>query len=90
MCILWPIDTHSGFSMRTNIEIDDKLLRRAMKATGQSTKRATVEAALEKVVAIADQMQALENLRGSGWDGDLYEMRNDWTPEVDWGLQDRK
>lgn len=29
--------------MRTNIEIDDKLLREAMKATDQTTKRATVE-----------------------------------------------
>ena len=30
--------------MRTNIDIDDKLMRQAMKATGATTKKAAVEA----------------------------------------------
>jgi Arc/MetJ family transcription regulator len=38
--------------MRTNIEIDDKLMRQAMKATGTTTKRAAVEACLRKLVAL--------------------------------------
>jgi Arc/MetJ family transcription regulator len=37
--------------MRTNIEIDDKLMQQAMKATGATTKRATVEACLRKFIA---------------------------------------
>ena len=36
--------------MRTNIEIDDELMEKAMKATGQRTKKAAVEAALRQVV----------------------------------------
>ena len=38
--------------MRTNIEIDDKLMAEAMKAMGTKTKRETVEKALEAQVAI--------------------------------------
>ena len=38
--------------MRTNIEIYDTLLQRAMKATGRATKRATVEEALRTLVRL--------------------------------------
>lgn len=75
--------------MRTNIDIDDRLMERAMRATGQATKKATVEAALRKVIEISDQVAALDDLWGTGWQGDLEQMRNDWTPDVDWALQDR-
>jgi Arc/MetJ family transcription regulator len=61
--------------MRTNIVIDDALMREAMKATGLKTKRAVVEAGLRKLVQLKDQARALEELRGTGWDGDLDEMR---------------
>jgi Arc/MetJ family transcription regulator len=63
-------------AMRTNIDIDDALLRKAMRATGMKTKKATVEAALERVVRQAAQVDALEKLRGLGWEGDLDEMRD--------------
>jgi len=75
--------------MRTNIDIDDALLKEAMKVTGQKTKKATVEEALRLIVKRAGQRQALEELRGMGWEGDLDEMRNNWTPDVDWGLKDQ-
>jgi Arc/MetJ family transcription regulator len=61
--------------MRTNIEIDDELLSQAMKAAGTSTKRATVEAGLRLLVRVRKQMEALEDLTGLGWEGDLDEMR---------------
>ena len=38
--------------MRTNIDIDDGLMREAMKATGATTKRAVVEASLRKLIAL--------------------------------------
>jgi Arc/MetJ family transcription regulator len=38
--------------LRTNIDIDDTLMRQAMKATGATTKKATVEACLRKLVAV--------------------------------------
>jgi Arc/MetJ family transcription regulator len=66
--------------MRTNIDIDDELLLKAMKATGQKTKKATVEAALRKVVVLSEQQDALEQLWGIGWEGDLDEMRKGWGP----------
>ena len=76
--------------MRTNIDIDDELMEKAMRATGQPTKKAAVEEALRQVVQTARRRQALEDLRGIGWEGNLEEMRNDWTPDVDWALQDKK
>lgn len=76
--------------MRTNIDIDDDLMERAMKATRQKTKKATVEAALRRVVAISDQMAALDALHGLGWEGDLDEMRDDWAPSVDWDLEEKR
>jgi len=36
--------------MRTNIDIDDRLMRQAIKASGARTKKATVEAALKLLV----------------------------------------
>ncbi|MGA3263060.1 MAG: type II toxin-antitoxin system VapB family antitoxin [Terracidiphilus sp.] len=38
--------------MRTNIDIDDKLMKQAMKATGATTKKATIDKALRKLVAL--------------------------------------
>ncbi len=63
--------------MRTNIEIDDELLSRAMTAAGTSTKRATVEEGLRLLVRISQQTKALVGLKGLGWEGDLDEMRRD-------------
>jgi Arc/MetJ family transcription regulator len=65
--------------MRTNIEIDDALLKEAMEATGKATKRATVEEALRRVVRLHRQKRAGQNLAGIGWEGDLDAMRKDWT-----------
>lgn len=61
--------------MRTNIEIDDDLIAQAMKATGKSTKRATVEEALRRVVEDDKLKQVIADLRGLGWEGDLDAMR---------------
>jgi Arc/MetJ family transcription regulator len=61
--------------MRTNIEIDDKLMKRAMRAAGTSTKRETVEKALETLIRIEGQ-RSIRSLRGKySWEGDLDAMR---------------
>lgn len=65
--------------MRTNIDIDEALLKEAMAATGKTTKRATVEEALRKVVRLYRQKRAGDNLAGIGWEGDLDAIRKDWT-----------
>ena len=66
--------------MRTNIDIDDQLLAEAMAATGQKTKRGTVEEALWRIVKLQRQIEAAEALRGIGWEGDLDAIREgrDW------------
>jgi Arc/MetJ family transcription regulator len=61
--------------MRTNIEIDDELLTKAMKAAGTTTKKATVEEALRQLVENHRGRQAIANLAGLGWEGDLDELR---------------
>jgi Arc/MetJ family transcription regulator len=53
--------------VRTNIDIDDDLLEAAMKATGQTTKRGTVEEALRRVVKTQRRLQAIENMVGIDW-----------------------
>lgn len=61
--------------MRTNIEIDDELLSRAMAAAGLSTKRATVEEGLRLLVRVSKQAKALAQIKGMGWEGNLDKMR---------------
>lgn len=63
--------------MRTNIEIDDKLMAQAIRLTGLPTKRAVVEEGLRLLVQVRKQAQALKALRGLGWEGDLDKMRRD-------------
>jgi Arc/MetJ family transcription regulator len=65
--------------MRTNIDIDDKLMSQAMKASGLSTKRATVEEGLRLLIRVRKQVRGLAGLKGLGWDGDLNEMRQGRT-----------
>jgi Arc/MetJ family transcription regulator len=63
--------------MRTNIEIDDKLMKRAMKAARTSTKRETVEKALETLIRLEDQ-RSIRELRGKiAWEGDIDAWRRD-------------
>ncbi len=69
--------------MRTNIDIDDALMAEAMEATGKATKKATVEEALREVVRWARQKQALKDLDGLGWEGDLDEMRRGFFRDFD-------
>jgi Arc/MetJ family transcription regulator len=76
--------------MRITVDIDKQLLQEAMAATDQRTEKATIRAALRKVVILSRQVAALESLRGTGWEGDLDEMRTGWTPDTDWGLQEDK
>ncbi len=61
--------------MRTNIDIDDRLLSAAMAATGLTTKKATVEEALRTLVRMKER-EAILTLAGKvSWRGDLGETR---------------
>ncbi|HKH35165.1 MAG TPA: type II toxin-antitoxin system VapB family antitoxin [Beijerinckiaceae bacterium] len=61
--------------MRTTIDIDDALLAQAMEASGLRTKKATVKEALRRLVRELRQKNAIADMAGLGWDGDLDGMR---------------
>jgi Arc/MetJ family transcription regulator len=63
--------------MRTNIEIDDKLMKDALRYTGAKTKREAVELGLLKLVQLGKQVE-VRKMRGKlQWEGDLDAMRTD-------------
>ena len=55
--------------MRTNIDIDDKLMKQAMKATGAATKKAAVEAALRQTVDLHGQRRLRDLFGRVVWRG---------------------
>ena len=62
--------------MRTNIDIDDKLMEDALRATGLKTKKAAVELGLETLIRLHKQAE-IKRYRGRlEWEGDLEDMRN--------------
>lgn len=63
--------------MRTNIVIDDKLMRDVLEATGLATKREAVEAGLRTLLRLRRQAD-IPTYRGKlAWEGDLEAMRVD-------------
>lgn len=63
--------------MRTNIVVDDNLMRETLRATGLKTKRAAVEQGLRTLLRLSRQAQ-IRRLRGKlDWQGDLNAMRSD-------------
>lgn len=61
--------------MRTNIEIDDEVMREAQRLTGVRTKREAVDLALRELVARHRRLGILD-LRGRvHWEGDLTDSR---------------
>lgn len=62
--------------MRTNIDIDDKLMADALKFTGLKTKKDAVHLALKTLVRLQKQAE-IKKFRGKlKWEGDLEEMRS--------------
>ena len=67
--------------MRTNIVIDDQLMKKAMRVSGASTKREAVQQGLELIVRLAEQERLIRESRGKfHWEGDLKAMRRDRKP----------
>jgi Arc/MetJ family transcription regulator len=63
--------------MRTNIVIDDKLMKETLRLTGLKTKREAVELGLRTVVRLRKQDE-IRRFRGKlDWKGDLDTMRTD-------------
>jgi len=61
--------------MRTNIELDDVLVKKAMKITRISTKKALINKALEELIKSNSRKGMLEYIDSNVWEGNLKEMR---------------
>lgn len=64
---------------RTNIDIDDEACETVMERYHLRSKREAVNYALRLVAAEALDVDAARSLRGSGWEGDLDEVRGSRT-----------
>jgi Arc/MetJ family transcription regulator len=63
--------------VRTNIVIDDRLMRETLRITGLKTKREAVELGLQTLLRLGKQNE-IRGLRGKlDWRGDLDAMRLD-------------
>jgi Arc/MetJ family transcription regulator len=61
--------------MRTNIDINDALMKEAQKASGHATKRQTVEEALRLMVKLRRQDEVRKAFGKYKWRGDLAKSR---------------
>jgi len=66
--------------MRTNIEIDDDLIRDAMRLSGLKTKRSAVEEGLRLLIRLKRQGEVRSLFGQVRWKGDLDEGRLGRTP----------
>lgn len=61
---------------RTNIEIDDELIEKALALTGARTRRQVVDIALRRLVEKGSLYRDIRKLRGKlKWDGDIAASR---------------
>ena len=76
MCIISLIFTHQFLDMRTNIELDDTLMRQALKLSKLRTKREVVQEALKNYVSSMKRKELLQLKGRVTWEGDLKAMRS--------------
>lgn len=61
---------------RTNVVVDDELVEKAKRLYGLRTMREVIDLALRRLVGgVEDPWRTALDLEGTGWDGDLDEMR---------------
>lgn len=77
------LNVYIGVMSRTNIEIDDDLIGRAMRVYRLPSKREAVDLALRKLVGEPMSREEMLAAEGRGWAGDLAEIRaRDEVPEA--------
>lgn len=64
---------------RTNIDLDEDACRQVMRRYRLRTKRDAVNFALRRAAGEAMSLEQARALEGSGWEGDLDEMRSTRT-----------
>ena len=60
---------------RTNIDLDDHLVNEVIRRYGLATKKQAVDLALRRLIGVPLTASERRELEGSGWEGDLDEMR---------------
>lgn len=75
-------EVYDGVVTRTNIEIDDELIKRAIRIYRLRSKREAVDLALRKLVGEPMTREEMLAMEGMGWAGDLKEMRSQEVPEL--------
>lgn len=65
--------------MRVTIDLDAQSIEELRTFAEGKDPQEQVAVALADWLRIKRQRQALNNLEGIGWDGDLEEMRNNWS-----------
>ena len=66
---------YGGYVSRTNVDIDDEACAAIMRRYRLATKREAVNLALGSLASEPFSLDEARRMRGSGWDGDLGEMR---------------
>ena len=61
--------------MRTNVELDDVLVKKAMDLTRITTKKALINTALEELIKSNTRKKMLKYINSDVWEGNLSEMR---------------
>ena len=64
---------------RTNIDLDDEACEAVMERFHLGSKREAVNLALRRLASEALEVEDARHLRGSGWDGNLDQMRSSRT-----------
>ena len=73
---VWRFEENDQMA-RTNIDIDDRLVEKAMQLTGAGTKKEVVDIALRRLVEKGSLYRALRRLRGKlAWEGDVAAWRS--------------
>ena len=65
---------------RTNIDLDDELVDQVMRRYHLDTKHAAVKFALERLLAAPMTNDEMLAMQGTGWGGDLDDMRGGRVP----------
>lgn len=87
-CGHYSIDTnimllHTMHMKRTNLVLDESILKEAARVLGAKTYSAAVNQALEEIVNVR-KIQNLQQFFGKDlWEGELSEMRQDVVPAAD-------
>jgi Arc/MetJ family transcription regulator len=63
--------------MRTNIDLDDTLVKKAMEISGQNTKKAAINTILSEYIRKYNQKNILKYRGKKIWEGDLEKMREE-------------